>query len=121
MDEHAKNLLLAYMSLRTIEKMNREKAEARVKELEALFEMQCKRSAEANKLWQEATGRDCIPDLGALLEWLMKERTDLQAQVEAMKNCGNCGKAIVTLLGDIDSISIKECLSCNDDDRWEPE
>lgn len=39
-----------------------------------LFELQHKRSLEADKLWQEATGNTHIfPDLGVLLEWLMDQ------------------------------------------------
>ncbi len=42
--------------------------------LTALFEMQHKRSVTANKLWQQATGNTCYPDLGELLKWFMEER-----------------------------------------------
>ncbi len=42
--------------------------------LEKLFEMQHRRSQEADKRWQKATGKhDTIPDLGNLLQWLMNE------------------------------------------------
>ena len=50
--------------------------------LEKLFEMQHRRSQEADKRWQEATGKhDTIPDLGDLLQWLMNEIDRLQEEL----------------------------------------
>ena len=49
-------------------------AESAGAEMQALFEMQWKRSREADKMWQKATGKhDTIPDLGELLKWLMTQ------------------------------------------------
>ena len=43
------------------------------KELTALFDVQRTRVGEADKLWQEATGKhNTIPDLGELIDWLAK-------------------------------------------------
>jgi len=51
-----------------------EKAEAENKELNALFDMQQKRTKRAEKMWQEATGKhNTLPGLGELLDWLMAE------------------------------------------------
>ena len=42
-------------------------------ELNQLFDLQRKRMQEADKRWQEATGKhDVWPDLGDLLDWLME-------------------------------------------------
>lgn len=47
------------------------------KELNGLFDLQHKRSVEADKLWQEAHNKPgVIPDLGKLIEWLMAERNN---------------------------------------------
>jgi len=44
------------------------------KTLNRLFKLQHKRSLEADKLWQKATGKTHVfPDLGVLLEWLMDQ------------------------------------------------
>lgn len=46
--------------------------EQEIKEMQELFDLQHTRSREADKLWQEATGKhDTLPDLGRLLEWLI--------------------------------------------------
>ena len=56
-----------------------EKAEAENKELNALFNMQQRRTGEAVKLWQDATGKhDTLPDLGRLLDWLLTENAKLR-------------------------------------------
>jgi hypothetical protein len=48
--------------------------EARVAELESLFELQHTRDQEAVAMWRAGTGRhDVLPDLGDLLAWLMSE------------------------------------------------
>lgn len=42
-------------------------------ELNALFDLQHTRMAEATQLWRRETGRENVsPDLGRLLEWLME-------------------------------------------------
>jgi len=53
-------------------------AQRDVKELRDLFDLQHTRTMEADKLWQKAHGTDCLPDLGELIEWLMK-RSDPDA------------------------------------------
>jgi len=57
-----------------------EEAEARNKllkedlaEKQALFNLQHTRMLEAFALWQEETGKDCFPDLGELLRWLIEK------------------------------------------------
>ncbi len=49
-------------------------AEEELEDFSALFDMQRKRSAEANKLWQHDTGEKCLPDLGELLRYFMAQR-----------------------------------------------
>ena len=57
-----------------------EKCRAENKELNHVFDFQLERMDEADKLWQEATGKhETIPDLGVLLEWLMAEVKRLEA------------------------------------------
>lgn len=49
-----------------------------VREYDRLFAMQQRRMSEATVLWREETGRHGImPDLGALLQWLMEKHGDL--------------------------------------------
>ena len=56
--------------------------------LEKLFEIQHRRSQEADKRWQEATGKhDTIPDLGDLLRWLMDEIDRLIKDVKTWHDC----------------------------------
>lgn len=60
----------------------RERDEARTDnaELNRLFELQWTRVGEATKLWQAATGRhDTLPDLGELVEWLIKRGDEVEA------------------------------------------
>lgn len=46
-------------------------------ELNALFELQHKRTREADALWQAATGNSHImPDLGTLIGWLLERKND---------------------------------------------
>ena len=50
-----------------------EQCRAENKELWAVFNLQATRTKKAEKMWQEATGNPgTLPDLGVLLEWLMK-------------------------------------------------
>ena len=57
--------------------------------LERLFEMQHSRSQEADKRWQDATGKhDTIPDLGDLLQWLMAEIDRLKQEYKASQKRG---------------------------------
>lgn len=43
-------------------------------ELQAIFDMQHKRTTKADKAWQKSHNKPGIlPDLGTLIEWLMKE------------------------------------------------
>lgn len=42
-------------------------------ELQALFDLQHKRTVTAEKLWQAEHKTDALPDLGELLNWLMKK------------------------------------------------
>ena len=41
-------------------------------ELNRLFDLQHNRTRKADKMWQEATGETCLPDLGKLVEWLVR-------------------------------------------------
>ena len=59
--------------------------EAENKELKELFDLQHKRSLEADQLWQESTGETCMPDLGKLLDWFMKKQKQLQAENKELK------------------------------------
>ena len=53
-------------------------AQRNIKELLDLFDLQHTSTMEADKLWQKANGKDRLPDLGELIEWLMK-RSDPDA------------------------------------------
>ena len=59
--------------------------QAENKELKELFDLQHKRSLEADQLWQESTGETCMPDLGKLLDWFMKKQKQLQAENKELK------------------------------------
>jgi len=53
-------------------------------ELRALFDLQHKRTLEADKLWQKAHNKPGVwPDLGELIQWLMKKAI----QVRCCRNC----------------------------------
>ena len=62
-----------------------ESLQAENKELKELFDLQHKRSLEADQLWQESTGETCMPDLGKLLDWFMKKQKQLQAENAKLK------------------------------------
>ena len=49
-------------------------AEQELNDFNSLFDLQRKRSIEANKLWQKDTGEKCNPDLGELLRYFMAQR-----------------------------------------------
>ena len=49
-------------------------AEQELKDFSALFDLQHKRSVEADKLWQHDTGEKYLPDLGELLRYFMAQR-----------------------------------------------
>jgi hypothetical protein len=49
-------------------------AEQELKDFSALFDLQHKRSVEANKLWQNDTGEQHNPDLGELLRYFIAQR-----------------------------------------------
>lgn len=49
-------------------------AEQELSDFNSLFDLQRKRSIEANKLWQKDTGEECNPDLGELLRYFMAQR-----------------------------------------------
>lgn len=49
-------------------------AEQELKDFSALFDLQHKRSVEADKLWQNDTGEQYRPDLGELLRYFMAQR-----------------------------------------------
>ena len=52
------------------------------KTLNRLFKLQHKRSLEADKLWQKATGKThVLPDLGVLLKWLMDQIEKLEWKI----------------------------------------
>ena len=51
-----------------------ESAEQELKDFSELFDLQHKRSVEADKLWQHDTGEKYFPDLGELLRYLMAQR-----------------------------------------------
>lgn len=56
-------------------------------ELNALFDLQYKRTTEATKAWRKANpdNDNVLPDLGNLLEWMLKEIARLQKwQQEAL-------------------------------------
>jgi hypothetical protein len=56
------------------------------KELNDLFDMQHTRTKEADKMWQEATGkRGTLPDLGTLIEWLLDQLSTLRAQQRELR------------------------------------
>ena len=49
-------------------------AEQELKDFSELFDLQHKRSVEADKLWQHDTGKKYFPDLGELLRYFMAQR-----------------------------------------------
>ena len=49
-------------------------AEQELEDFNSLFDLQRKRSVEANKLWQKDTGEKFNPDLGELLRYFMSQR-----------------------------------------------
>lgn len=56
------------------------------KSLNNLFNLQHERSLAAGKLWREATGNTCFPDLGVLLEWLMSQIKNLTSGTTELTN-----------------------------------
>jgi len=63
-----------------------EALEAEVSETDQLFETQHRRTREADKLWQEATGQHhVLPDLGTLIQWLLDRATTAEEQVATLK------------------------------------
>ena len=68
------------------EVLDRKRLWAENREQEKLFELQRRRMGEATRIWQQATGRtDVLPDLGALLAWLLEERESLQKELTCAK------------------------------------
>jgi len=66
-------------------------AGVRIAELEALFDLQQTRMAEATRMWQEAMGKqDVLPDLGDLLAWLMARSVELEAMVRKLRDALTC-------------------------------
>ena len=59
---------------RTPLKMQLLAAEQELKDFSELFDLQHKRSVEADKLWQHDTGEKYSPDLGELLRYFMAQR-----------------------------------------------
>ena len=56
-------------------------------ELRALFDLQHKRTLEADKLWQKAHNKpDTFPDLGNLIEWLLSERAYALTEMQCLKD-----------------------------------
>ena len=54
-----------------------------MKELNRLFDVQHKRTQEADKLWQEEHNKpDIIPDLGELISWLLDEIDGLKITID---------------------------------------
>jgi hypothetical protein len=49
-------------------------------ELVGLFDLQQKRMEPLTHAWQAATAKDCLPDLGAMLEWLT-ERAEVAERI----------------------------------------
>jgi len=44
-----------------------------IAELQSLFDLQHTRTLMAAAMWQAETGKDCFPDLGELVRWLMEK------------------------------------------------
>jgi hypothetical protein len=65
-------------------------AETELKDLGALFDLQHKRSLEADKMWQADTGEKYIPDLGRLLQYFMDQRA-LLLRLHALLTGGGYG------------------------------
>lgn len=65
-------------------------AEQELEDLNSLFDLQRKRSVEANKLWQKDTGKKCNPDLGELLRYFMAQR-DLLDRLYCLLHEGKYG------------------------------
>lgn len=60
--------------------------EAKNEEYDALFELQWKRTKDASRLWQKATGNhDSMPDLGMLIEWLLERAEKAEARVAELE------------------------------------
>ena len=63
-------------------------AETELKELSALFDLQHRRSVEADKVWQDDTGEQYRPDLGELLRYFMEQRSLLVRLHALLRNGG---------------------------------
>jgi len=44
-----------------------------IAEKQSLFDLQHTRTLEASAAWQAEAGKDCFPDLGELIRWLMEK------------------------------------------------
>ena len=62
-----------------------------LQEFSDLFDLQRKRMTEATSVWQKATGNDCNPDLGELLEWLCRSHKMMVELYEAVRMYGSSG------------------------------
>jgi hypothetical protein len=66
---------------------------AEVAEHDELMNQQHERTAEADKAWQKATGKEgVLPDLGTLVEWLMGRAADAEAEVARLREIAGEGK-----------------------------
>jgi regulator of replication initiation timing len=75
---------------------------AEIDYFQTLIDLQHKRTAEADKLWQQAHNQPgVLPDLGRLIEWLMKRRAD------DMRCCYNCK------YGPMCSVDARVCSGCS--------
>lgn len=74
---------------------------AEIDYFQTLIDLQHKRTVEADKLWQVAHNQpDVLPDLGELIEWLMKRADD-------MRCCHNCK------YGPMCSVDARVCSGCS--------
>lgn len=74
---------------------------AEIDYFQTLIDLQHKRTVEADKLWQVAHNQpDVLPDLGRLIEWLMKRADD-------MRCCYNCK------YGPMCSVDARVCSGCS--------
>jgi len=55
-----------------------------IAEKQSLFDLQHTRTLEASAAWQAETGKDCFPDLGKLVGWLMEKAGRNKQLVDAL-------------------------------------
>jgi len=60
-------------------------------EKQSLLDLQHKRTLIADELWKKETGKDCFPDLGDLIDWLMEKANLNNEPLADGEECTACG------------------------------